>query len=393
MKDAKTDAHAASVAGLAALERGDLKAAGELLARAVAAGGGDARSWYGLALVHRGQGAVAEEHAALDEVLKLEPRHLPALIAKGDHYAKAGDLRAASSYYGAVLKLAPGQPGFATQWRGELQRIEAACQRISQEFEAHLRAALAAGGGASSNTDRFNHALDLLLGKRQVYLQQPKHFFYPELPHVQFYDRHVFAWAEKLERSTETIRSELQAVLATGATGFEPYIQREAHRPAFNPRGLQDNPNWSAFYLIKSGAEVAANATRCPGTLAALREVPMCEIEGRTPAVLFSLLRPGAHIPPHHGFMNARLVCHLPLIIPPACALRVGNETRAWREGELLMFDDTIEHEAWNRSSQLRVVLIFDVWRPEISPKEQSLIATMLAAIDRFGGDRIEWQD
>jgi aspartate beta-hydroxylase len=393
MNDAQTDARAAGAAGLAALERGELEAAGELLARANAAGAGDARTWYGLALVHRGRGTADEENAALDEVLRLEPRHLPALIAKGDHYARAGDLRAASSYYGAVLKLAPGQPGFAAQWDGELRRIESACQRIAQEFEAHLRAALAAGDISSSNPSRFDHAFDLLLGKRQVYLQQPKHFFYPELPHVQFYDRRAFAWAEKLQRCTEIIRAELQAVLATGAAGFEPYIQREANRPAFNPRGLQDNPNWSAFYLIRSGTEVPANALRCPGTLAALREVPMCEIEGRTPAVLFSLLRPGAHIPAHHGFMNARLVCHLPLIIPPDCALRVGNETRAWREGELLMFDDTIEHEAWNKSSQLRVVLIFDVWRPELSREEQRLITTMLAAIDRFGGTRVEWKD
>src|SRR5579863_6029863 len=205
MNDAQTDARAASAAGLAALERGELKAAGELLARAIATGAADARTWYGLALVHRSRGAAVEEGAALDEVLRLEPRHLPALVGKADHYAKAGDLRAASSYYGAVLKLAPGQPGFAAQWGGELQRIEAACQRISQQFEAHLRSALAAGGVDSANAGRFNHAFELLLGKRQVYLQQPKHFFYPELPHVQFYDRRAFAWAEKLERSTEII--------------------------------------------------------------------------------------------------------------------------------------------------------------------------------------------
>jgi aspartate beta-hydroxylase len=392
MNDPQT-ARAAGAAGLAALERGDLKAAGELLASATATGAADARTWYGLALVHRDRGAAAQEDAALDEVLKLEPRHLPALIGKGDRYAKSGDLRAASSYYGAVLKLAPAQPGFAVQWRAELQRIEGACQRIAQTFEAHLREALPSGDAGGTGTARFNHALDLLLGKRQIYFQQPKHFFYPELPQVQFYERAAFPWAEKLERSTEVIRAELQAVLAAGATGFEPYIQREANRPAFNPRGLQDNPNWSAFYLIKSGAPVPANAARCPGTLAALHDVPMCQIEGRTPAVLFSMLRPGAHIPPHHGFMNARLVCHLPLIVPPECALRVGNETRAWREGELVMFDDTIEHEAWNRSSQLRVVLIFDVWRPELSADEQALIATMLAAIDRFGGERVEWKD
>jgi aspartyl/asparaginyl beta-hydroxylase (cupin superfamily) len=393
MSEAPTDARAASAAGLAALERGDLNGAGESFTRAIAAGGTDARTWFGLSRVHRARGASVEEGAALDEVLRLEPRHLPALIAKGDLYSKAGDLRAAGSYYGAVLKLAPAQPAFATEWRGELQRIETACQRISKEYEAHLRAALAERGFDGAQDARFGHALDLLLGKRQIYFQEPKHFFYPELPQVQFYDRGMFGWAEKLERATHDIRAELQAILASDSASFEPYIQREPNRPAFNPRGLQDNPNWSAFYLIRSGTEVPANAARCPHTMAALRDVPMCHIEGRTPAVLFSLLRPGAHIPPHHGFMNARLICHLPLIVPPGCALRVGNETRAWREGELMMFDDTMEHEAWNPSAELRVILIFDVWRPEISLQERALIATMLAAIDRFGGTRTEWKD
>ena len=65
--------------------------------------------------------------------------------------------------------------------------------------------------------------------------------------------------------------------------------------------------------------------------------------------------------------LNTRLICHLPLIVPPGCGFRVGNETREWEEGKLLIFDDTIEHEAWNESDQDRVVLIFDIWRPELS--------------------------
>jgi aspartate beta-hydroxylase len=133
------------------------------------------------------------------------------------------------------------------------------------------------------------------------------------------------------------------------------------------------------------------NTARCPITLKALQQVPLCAVQGRTPTALFSLLRPGTHIPPHHGFLNTRLICHLPLVVPPECALRVGNETRAWREGELVIFDDTMEHEAWNRSSQLRVVLLFDIWRPELSEAERSLVAEMLESIDRFGGPRREW--
>ncbi len=298
MSETPIDARAASAAGLAALERGDLNAAGETLAGAIAAGSNDARTWFGLARVHRARGAASEAGAALDEVLKLEPRHLPALIAKGDLYAQAGDLRAAGSYYGAVLKLAPTQPGFASEWRAELQRIEKACQRIAKDYEAHLRAALAQQGFDGAQPGRFGHALDLLLGKRQIYFQQPQHFFYPELPQVQFYERERFAWGRALEGATDDIRAELQALLADGGAGFEPYIQREANRPAFNPRGLQDNPSWSAFYLVRSGAPVSANAARCPRTMAALRDVPMCQIEGRTPAVLFSLLQSERAHPP-----------------------------------------------------------------------------------------------
>ncbi len=77
---------------------------------------------------------------------------------------------------------------------------------------------------------------------------------------------------------------------------------------------------------------------------------------------------------------NTRLVCHLPLIVPPGCTFRVGNETREWREGKLVIFDDTIEHEAWNDSKEDRVVLIFDIWRPELSTRERDELTALLSA-------------
>jgi hypothetical protein len=131
-------------------------------------------------------------------------------------------------------------------------------------------------------------------------LQQPKYFYFPELPQAQFYERQAFSSAESLEQKTDAIRAELGAILATGA-GFEPYVQPETDRPNFDPRGLLNNSDWSACYLIRSGVEERENAARCPNTMAGLREVPLCRMEGRTASVLFSLLRPGAHIPPHHG--------------------------------------------------------------------------------------------
>jgi len=83
------------------------------------------------------------------------------------------------------------------------------------------------------------------------------------------------------------------------------------------------------------------------------------------------MLKAGAHIGAHTGMYNTRLLCHLPLIVPPGCRFRVGNEVREWEVGKLMIFDDTIEHEAWNDSAEDRVVLIFDIWRPELTEEEK----------------------
>jgi aspartyl/asparaginyl beta-hydroxylase (cupin superfamily) len=101
---------------------------------------------------------------------------------------------------------------------------------------------------------------------------------------------------------------------------------------------------------------------------------------------MFSVLQPKTRIPSHTGVSNTRLVVHLPLILPPDCRFRVGNETRAWRDGEAWVFDDTIEHEAWNDSDRPRTILIFDIWSPYLSAAERELIARVTAAADAFNG-------
>jgi aspartyl/asparaginyl beta-hydroxylase (cupin superfamily) len=83
------------------------------------------------------------------------------------------------------------------------------------------------------------------------------------------------------------------------------------------------------------------------------------------------MLKAGAHIGAHTGMYNTRLICHLPLIVPPGCSFRVGNQVREWEAGKLLIFDDTIEHEAWNDSGEDRVMLIFDIWHPELTEQEK----------------------
>jgi aspartyl/asparaginyl beta-hydroxylase (cupin superfamily) len=327
--------------------------------------------------------AAEEESRALDRALNLDPNHLPALIRKGDLFARQGDEHAASGFYAAAIRVANSLPSLLPEWREELKRVAAAHQRMRTNFEAHLVSELTARGLGAAGTERVSRTLDLLLGKKQIFLQQPTNLYFPGLPQIEFYERREFRWVEALESHTQRIRSEVLAII--NGVGWAPYIENEARRPAGANPLLQD-PNWSAFYLIKDGKVVEPNARRCPETMAALRNLPLCRT-GRTPAALFSLLRPGTRIRPHHGYMNARLICHLPLIIPGECALRVGNETRAWREGEVVVFDDSVEHEAWNLSKELRVVMIFDVWRPELTPIERTLIGVLLdAAIETGSG-------
>jgi aspartyl/asparaginyl beta-hydroxylase (cupin superfamily) len=275
--------------------------------------------------------------------------------------------------------------------RGEAARAQRMLDQFADGYGAHIARSLTSYPLDEPRGRRMRRGLELMLGKADLYVQQPKYFYFPELPNIQYAERDQFPWMDRVEAATDAIRAELLRVLEEDAAfspaGFTPYIEAEPNRPSFNDNGMIGNPDWSAFYLWKAGAPVTENIARCPSVMEALSEAPLCRIPGRTPSIHFSLLRPGMHIKPHHGFMNARYVCHLPLVVPEGCAMRVGSDTREWVEGKACLFDDSIEHEAWNRNpDKLRVVLIFDVWRPELSGEEQAFVSSVLQAIDAYGG-------
>ncbi len=266
----------------------------------------------------------------------------------------------------------------------DLRRAQAFVAEQARQFQAALQQALTdAAPEDPVAATRLTHSLDLLEGKRQIFQQQPAVFYYPYLAQRQFFEREEFDWVPALEAATPDIREELLALVSAGAD-FRPYVENDPNRPHRDFHGLNENPSWTALYLWRDGKVVEANAKRCPKTMAALEKVPLSDIGARTPAVLFSRLEPGAHIPPHSGMLNCRLICHLPLVVPEGCWLRVGNETRKWREGELLIFDDSIAHEAKNPSGELRIILLFDIWRPELSAQERAGISAIFDAIDRF---------
>lgn len=225
-----------------------------------------------------------------------------------------------------------------------------------------------------------------MTGRRQtsLQLQRPTSYYYPGLPQRRYYERSEFAWAGEVEAAAAAMREELLAFFERGEAGFTPYVVSDPSRPRTDFHGLTDNPAWSTLYLWEKGAPVDAAVARFPRTFAAVEDLDLPRLGARAPSILFSRLQAGARIPAHHGVMNARLICHLPLIVPPDCGFRVGGETRAWREGELLIFDDTVEHEAWNGSDRDRIILIFDVWRPDVGEEERRAITAMFAAIDDY---------
>jgi aspartate beta-hydroxylase len=376
-----------NAAGAQALLDGDYARARELLERAVAREPNHPSFWLNLASALRGLNARAEEMTALDRVLTIDPRHLLALLQKGSLLELAGQPRAAASVYRAALASVPRGSAINPQLREAFQRAMKAIAEDSAALDARLgeRLAEARARWHGEPQGRVDRAVDLLLGKKRLYVAQPIQAYFPFLPAVEFHDRALFPWFEPLERASEEIRSELLGVMHDDRGALEPYINYAAHLPLDQWHELNQSRRWSAFFLWQEGKRYDENIARCPRTAELLAQVPpRFEVAHKGPTAFFSILDANTHIPAHTGVTNMRLTVHLPLVLPGRCRFRVGAETRDWRLGEAWAFDDTIEHEAWNDSEHPRAILIFDIWNPGLSAAERELMSIMLAAEAEF---------
>ncbi|MDT8758659.1 aspartyl/asparaginyl beta-hydroxylase domain-containing protein [Sphingomonas psychrotolerans] len=340
----------------------------------------DEVSWLRLAESRSAANDPAGTEAALDQLLEIAPRSVRGHILKADCCARAGDDYAACLLYRKALQLG-AETRLSETEAAELQRADAALTRLQAGAHAAREARLTERGlPAQSWSPRFRQALELAAGRRKLYLQEPTAFNYPGLPHVQFFDPAGFDWVPALEAAVPAIREELLAILATGTDAFRAYIQNDSGTgPLGGNKALLHNKDWSVLSLCENGWLAPDIVQRCPRTWDAVLRVPLPRIAGWGPTVVFSLLKAGAHIAPHTGMFNTRLICHLPLIVPAGCRFRVGNEIRAWEEGKLMIFDDTIEHEAWNDGPDDRVVLIFDIWRPELGEQERHELTALFS--------------
>src|SRR5262249_54070459 len=152
--------------------------------------------------------------------------------------------------------------------------------------------------------------------------QRPRLMYFPRLPTAAYLNRSLFPWAEALESHTDEIRNELAAILS-GTSGSEAVFHSEALAQE-NLRGAA--PKWNGYYFFRHGERREENASRCPRTVQAIALAPLMHVRGLGPEAMFSVLAPDTHLLPHHGVTNARVVVHLPLIVPRDCALCVGGE-------------------------------------------------------------------
>lgn len=370
---------------LTALQAKEPATAKPLLEQAVASGADNAGTWLALAMACRDTGDYRDGHAAADASLKHNPGNPHVLVIKADLYMLEGDRRAAAAYYRDALQVAP-QTNHSPSLQRELARAQSVVQQLNAEFQTTLMDLLNDRGGSDGDTSdiaRVRHSLDIMMGKRALHFPQPRQFYFPDLPVREFYDPREFAWVEALEAQTGPIKAEAAALLREDAH-FGAYLKGDADRPSHDFHGMKDNEEWGALYLWENGEDVPENQARCPATTAAMRQIPLVFAGKRSPNVLFSRLKPGATIPPHNGMVNTRLIGHLPLIVPNDCGFRVGGTVQHWQEGKVWLFDDTIEHEAWNRSSEERIILLFEVWKPELTEQEHALITQIFNTIDAY---------
>ncbi len=357
---------------------GDPRTAAQLLGRASEAQPDRVDLLAKLSAMRRASGDLAGALEAIDRALVLSPLDFSALLARAMLLERMGDPRSGEAFDRALSQqpddasLPPFMQSAVAHARGRVEQHRSAT-------EERLREVLPAGLSPAERrrADRF---ITNTSRRTRYYPQEPSHFHYPGLPTAEFHDRDDFPALYELERATDTILAEFRQLMDAEAREVVPYIQYPDQVPLRQWKALNNSSNWSAMHLIRNGAVIESNARHCPHTMALLARMPQPQVPGASPNAMFSLLAPRTRIPAHTGVANTRLVCHLPLIVPPHCGFRVGAITREWKAGEAFVFDDTIEHEAWNDSDELRVVLIFDLWPSALATAEREAVAALIPA-------------
>lgn len=382
---------ALNVLALGALRKGQLQSAVQMLSRAARADPHDAATQHHLGRAHDAAGDLQNAVLAHAAAVKLRPEFHVGRLYWAASLELAGQIDLAVVQYVRALQDAQRQGRWLNPdttpkaLQGLIEHAVLTVRERRNEAFARIFEPLRRTYGADS-LGRVEQALRIHLNQEAPTYsdprQRPSFLFMPQLPPSAYLDRSLFDWIPALEAQTAAIRAELLQLLPFEAGRERVFTSDELEQA--NLRGAEFAPSWNGYYFYRHGVRREDNCASCPATILALDALPLSRVRDHGPEVLFSVFTPGTHLLPHRGVTNTRLVGHLPLLVPPDCALSVGGEVHAWVPGEVVIFDDTYEHEAWNRSREIRVVMIFDIWNPYLTQAERAALSDLVPAIGEF---------
>jgi aspartyl/asparaginyl beta-hydroxylase (cupin superfamily) len=221
--------------------------------------------------------------------------------------------------------------------------------------------------------ERVKACFEIMEGKRRAPVlhpdQEATRIFFPELEALAWHDPSKWDWVAPLEYDWKRILEEFQRVRA--ASTFAPYEDRYTKDIGW--------AGWQTWHIYRDGHITEKARDMCPITVEHVGASPHGVRE-----CIYSVLTPGTHLKPHTGGVNLFLTVHLPLIVPPGCGLRVGDEVREWQPGKLVVFDDSFIHEAWNSGDSDRVVLLWDIWHPDLTEREKEVLTWLAPKLGEF---------
>ncbi|MCZ6715455.1 MAG: aspartyl/asparaginyl beta-hydroxylase domain-containing protein [Gammaproteobacteria bacterium] len=381
-----------------AFRRGDNNSSLNLLDTATAAEPEVAAYRYRLAFVQQHLGMNEEAADNFVHTARLDPENVSAMLKAGMLLTAIGQTEAGAEILQRAvltepaLDQAPNNPKMTPAARQEiataLQTLNKHYKRMNQQILDEL-----ASKYPAKERDRFERAMRILYREEKAEynhpMQRPEFLLIPGMRAQPWLDKEQFDWIPRVEAAYDDIRRELDSLLEEQAE-FSPYIvaneegtDHSKTRSGTDFSSLVGSQSWTSFHMVKKGV-ISENYNRCPKTMDVMESLPYPEAEDYMPEIFFSRLQPDGHIIPHYGQMNFRLTVHLGLIIPDGCGIRVGEETRHWEAGKVFAFDDSFEHEAWNRGDSERIVLIFEAWHPDIRQAE-------IDGLQMFFHKRAEW--
>lgn len=391
LENAPDDVEALNMVALAELRKGTAQRALTLLRRAETAQPGDPLTQHNLGRARETLGDLAGAAASYGNAVRLRPEFFVARLHLAHVLDRSRQPALALLQYSRALKEAQDQGRWvdpSTTPQALRPMVERAVHIVRSGRRAlffGLIEPFAQRYGRESMA-RVERCLRVFLNEERAVSpdprQQPTFLYFPDLPPAAYLDRSLFPWIEQLESHTDAIRAELMKLLPSSEGRERVFTTDELERE--NLRGLDEPPSWNGYYFYRHGVRRDDNCSSCPDTANALSALPLAHVREHGPEVLYSVFTPGTHLLPHKGVTNTRLVGHLPLLVPEDCALRVGGEIHEWKPGRVVVFDDTYEHEAWNRSKQTRVVMIFDIWNPHLTEPERAAIAELVPGIGDF---------